>query len=81
MPAGRNVEGVVEMILEATQNYLLSISEDRFFVWHSSLFSAARSGMSIIEVGRCRSDEMQIVSGAMGKERNYFALILIILRI
>lgn len=72
VPSDRNVEGVVEMMIDATQNYLKLLTEDRLFGWHSSLFPAGRSGMYKIEVGRYRSGEMQIVSGAMGKERVHY---------
>jgi len=64
----RNVEGVVEMILDATQNYTEDLCEDRLFGWHSALFPSGRSGMYQIEVGKYRAGEMQVVSGAMGKE-------------
>lgn len=72
IPSDRNVEGVVEMMIDATQNYLQPLTEDRLFGWHSSLFPGGRSGMYKIEVGRYRSGEMQIVSGAMGKERVHY---------
>ncbi|SEN00668.1 Fic family protein [bacterium A37T11] len=72
VPANRNVEGVVEMMLDATQNYKQPLSEDRLFGWHSALFPAGRSGMYKIEVGRYRTGEMQVVSGAMGKEKIHF---------
>ncbi|QNL50615.1 Fic family protein [Olivibacter sp. SDN3] len=72
VPTDRNVEGVVEMILDATQNYLLPLTEDRLFGWHSALFPTGRSGMYKIEVGRYRGGEMQIVSGAMGKEKVHY---------
>ena len=72
VPSDRNVEGVVEMMIDATQNYLQPLTEDRLFGWHSSLFPGGRSGMYKIEVGRYRSGEMQIVSGAMGKERVHY---------
>ncbi len=64
----RNVEGVVEMLLDATQNYTQKLDEDRLFGWHSSLFPSGRSGLYKIESGCYRTGEMQIVSGAMGKE-------------
>src|SRR5690606_24748117 len=65
-------EGVVEMMLDATQNYLLPLTEDRLFGWHSALFPSGRSGLYKIEVGRYRTGEMQIVSGAMGKEKIHY---------
>lgn len=68
----RNVEAVVEMMLDATQNYQQPLTEDRLFGWHSALFPSGRSGMYKIEVGRYRTGEMQIVSGAMGKEKIHY---------
>ena len=72
VPANRNVEGVVEMMLDATQNYQNPLTNKRLFGWHSALFPTGYSGMHKIEVGRYRSGEMQIVSGAMGKEKVHF---------
>ncbi len=70
--ANRNVEGIVEMMLDATQNYQKPLTNKRLFGWHSALFPTGHSGMHRIEVGRYRSGEMQIVSGAMGKEKVYY---------
>ncbi|MDO8929736.1 MAG: Fic family protein [Bacteroidota bacterium] len=68
----RNVEGVVEMMLDATQNYDQPLEEDRLFGWHSALFPTGRSGIHKIDVGCYRNGEMQVVSGAMGKEKVHF---------
>jgi len=68
----RNVDGVVEMLLDATQNYVQELSEDRLFGWHSALFPSGRSGMYKIEVGKYRTGEMQVVSGAMGQEKVHY---------
>jgi Fic family protein len=68
----RNVDGVVEMMLDATQNYMQDLSEDRLFGWHSALFPSGRSGMYKIEVGKYRTGEMQVVSGAMGQEKVHY---------
>jgi Fic family protein len=68
-PANRNVEGVVEIMLDATQNYNGPLTNKRLYGWHSALFPTGYSGMHKIEVGRYRTEEMQIVSGAMGKEK------------
>ena len=68
----RNVDGVVEMLLDATQNYTQDLSEDRICGWHSALFPSGRSGMYTIEVGKYRTGEMQVVSGAMGKEKLHY---------
>ena len=75
VPASRNVEGVVEMMLDATQNYKMPLTNKRLFSWHSALFPTGHSGMHKIEVGRYRSGEMQIVSGAMGKEKVHYEAI------
>lgn len=72
VPADRNVEGVVELMLDATQNYLKPLTEERLFGWHAALFPTGRSGMHKIEVGRYRTGKMQIVSGAMGKEKIHY---------
>lgn len=72
IPADRNVEGVVDMMLDATQNYQNPLTDGRLFGWHSALFPTGYSGMYKIEVGRYRTGEMQIVSGAMGKEKIHF---------
>lgn len=68
----RNVEGVVEMMLDATQNYDKPLDEERLFSWHASLFPTGRSGMYKIDAGCYRKEEMQIVSGAMGKEKVHY---------
>jgi len=74
-PADRNVEGVVEMMLDATRHYDQPLSADRLFAWHAALFPTGRSGMRKIRVGAWRDDgdgPMQVVSGPIGKERVYF---------
>lgn len=68
----RDVEGVVEMMLDATQNYNEPLDEERLFGWHAALFPAGRSGMHRIYVGCYRNGEMQVVSGAMGKEKVHY---------
>ncbi len=70
--SNRNVEGVVEMMLDATQNYDKPIDKERLFGWHAALFPTGRSGMYKIDVARYRQGEMQIVSGAMGKEKIHY---------
>lgn len=75
VPAERNVEGVVEMMLDATQNYAQPLDEERLFGWHASLFPTGRSGMSRIIVGSWRNDAsgpMQVVSGPYGRERVHY---------
>lgn len=71
----RNIEGVVEMMLDATQNYQKPLTNKRLFGWHSALFPTGHSGMHKIEVGRYRTGKMQIVSGAMGKEKVHYEAI------
>jgi len=68
----RNVEAVVEMMLDATQNYDKPLDEERLFGWHAALFPTGRSGMHKIDVGCYRKKEMQIVSGPMGKEKIHY---------
>jgi Fic family protein len=74
-PVDRNVEGVVEMMLDATQNYRARLSEERLFGWHAALFPAGRSGMTKITVGAWRTGDagpMQVVSGPIGREHVHF---------
>jgi len=72
LPANRAVEGVVEMLLDATQNFKKTLDEDRLFGWHAALFPTGRSGMHQIDAGCYRKGEMQVVSGPMGKEKVHF---------
>ena len=72
VPSSRYIEGVVEMLLDATQNYNEPLSDDRLFGWHNVLFPTGRSGLYAIEVGKYRTGEMQVISGAMGKERVHY---------
>lgn len=74
-PADRDVEGVVEMMLEATQNYDAALTEERLFAWQAALFPTGRSGMRRITVGAWRDDRdgpMQVVSGPVGRERVHY---------
>ncbi len=72
VPSNRHIEGVVEMMLDATQRYKLPLTEKRLFGWHASLFPTGYSGPYQIEVGRYRTGEMHVVSGAMGKEKVHY---------
>ena len=75
VPADRNVEGVVEMMLDATSNYVQTLTEVRLFAWHAALFPTGRSGMRIIQVGSWRDDcegPMQVVSGPVGRETVHY---------
>jgi Fic family protein len=70
-----HLEGVVEMMLDATRNYAVPLSAERLFGWHATMFPTGRSGMSRIRVGAWRDDSngpMQIVSGPMGRERVHY---------
>ncbi len=74
-PADRNVEGIVEMMLDATQKYDQPLTEERLFSWHAALFPTGRSGMLKIVVGAWRTEQsgaMQVVSGAVGHEHVHF---------
>jgi len=71
----RSVEGVVDMMLDATRHYEQALTADRLFAWHASLFPTGRSGMRSIKVGAWRDDAgrpMQVVSGPVGRERVHF---------
>ena len=71
----REVEGVVEMMLDATQRYAEPLDGERIFGWHAALFPTGRSGMAKIVVGDWRDDAegpMQVVSGPIGKEKVHF---------
>ena len=70
--SNRDVEGVVEMMFDATQNYKLVLDNERLYGWHAALFPTGRSGTHRIDVGCYRNGEMQIVSGAMGKEKIHY---------
>jgi Fic family protein len=75
VPADRNVEGVVEMMLDASGNYAAHLTEDRLFGWHAALFPTGRSGMFKINVGDWRDDAngpMQVVSGPVGKQEVHY---------
>ena len=76
VPADRNVEGVVEMMLNATQHYNEQLTKERLFAWQASLFPAGYSGMQKIAVGKWRdnskNDPMQVVSGPMGRETVHY---------
>ena len=73
--ADRTVEGVVEMMLDATQRFKAALTAERLFGWHASLFPTGRSGMKKITVGAWRdasAGPMQVVSGAYGRERVHY---------
>jgi Fic family protein len=75
LPVDRNVEGVVEMMLDATQNYRAPLTEERLFGWHAALFPTGRTGMTKITVGTWRTGDagpMQVISGPVGREHVHF---------
>jgi Fic family protein len=74
-PADRDVEGIVETMLDATRHYDQPLTDERLFAWHASLFPTGRSGMHKIRPGAWRDDStgaMEVVSGPAGKERVHF---------
>lgn len=76
VPSDRSVDGVVEIMIDAVQNYKEPLTEERLFNWHAALFPTGRSGMQRIVVGGWRLNDpespMQVVSGPMGKEKVHF---------
>jgi Fic family protein len=71
----RDVDGVVEMMLDATQKFQKSLTKERLFAWHASLFPVGRSGMQKIITGAFRDDKqgpMQVVSGPIGRQKVHF---------
>jgi len=75
VPSSRHIEGIVEMMLDATQRYIFPLNEKRLFGWHASLFPTGFSGPYQIEVGKYRTGEMEVVSGAIGKEKIHYKAI------
>ncbi len=74
-PADRNVEGIVEVMLDATRNYDRPLTAERLFSWHAALFPTGRSGMTRITVGAWRDDgtgPMNVVSGPISKEKVHY---------
>lgn len=75
VPSSLHIEGIVEMMLDGTQRYDLPLTEKRLFGWHAALFPTGYSGTYKIEVGKYRTGEIQVVSGAMGKEKVHYEAI------
>jgi Fic family protein len=74
-PIDRNVEGIVDIMLDATRKHDKPLSQERLFGWHTALFPTGRSGMHRITVGAWRTKEsgaMQVVSGAIGREKVHY---------
>lgn len=75
IPSDHYVDGVVEMMMDATQKFDTPLSDERLFSWHSALFPTGRSGMHKITIGNWRKGDkgpMQVVSGPIGKEKVHF---------
>ncbi len=75
VPSDRDTDGVVDMLLDATQNFKKLLTKTRLFDWHLALFPTGRSGMHKLIVGNWRDDStgpLQVVSGALGKEKVHF---------
>jgi len=66
------MEGVVDMMLDATRNCKVPVDRERLFGWHCSLFPTGRSGSYTITVGGYRKSDVQVVSGPMGREKVHF---------
>jgi Fic family protein len=74
-PVDRHIDGVVDMVLDATQHYQQPLTMERLFAWHAALFPTGYSGLSKIRVGQWRDDAkgaMQVISGAIGKAKVHF---------
>lgn len=75
VPSDQHVDGVVEMLIDATRNHIKPLTEERLFDWHAALFPTGRSGMHKITVAAYRNDEdgpMQVVSGGIGREKVHY---------
>jgi Fic family protein len=75
VPTDRNVEGIVEIMLDATGKFDEPLDEDRLLAWHAALFPTGRSGMTIINAGAWRNDAtgpMQVISGPVGREKVHY---------
>lgn len=66
------IDGIVEMMLDATQNYSTPLTTERLFGWHAALFPLGKSGNSTISVGKYRDGGMEVVSGMFGRERVHY---------
>jgi len=74
-PVDRHVEGVVEMVLDATVNCNAPVTRDRLFGWQAAMFPTGYSGLVRISIGGWRNDatgQMQVVSGPLGRQRVHF---------
>jgi Fic family protein len=75
VPSDRNVDGVVELMVDATGKYAASLTQERLFAWHAALFPTGRSSLTKITVGDWRDDNtgpMQVVSGPVGRQKVHY---------
>jgi len=72
VPSNHYIEGIVEMMLDATNNYTNPLTHERLFGWHNCLFSSGMSGLSKIDVAQYRKGEMKVVSGFYGREKVHY---------
>lgn len=72
VPSSRDVDGIVELMTDATTNYALPLTRRRLFKWHKSLFPTGKSGLANMTTGKFRDGPMQVVSGAIGKEKVHY---------
>ena len=70
--SSRYIDGIVEMMMDATSNFKAPLTDDRLFGWHNCLFPNGRSGMITIDVAKYRSAEMKVVSGMLGREKVHY---------
>ena len=70
--SSRYIDGIVDMMLDATVHYQEPLTHDRLFGWHNTLFPNGRSGLAVIDVAKYRSGEMSVVSGMLGKEKVHY---------
>ncbi|NLA25572.1 MAG: Fic family protein [Bacteroidales bacterium] len=68
----RNIEGIVDVVLDATQNFNIALTQERLFGWHNSVFQTGYSGYTPIDVAKYRSGGMKVISGSFGKEKIHF---------
>ena len=71
-PSSHYIDGIVEMMLDATTNYHTPLTDERLFGWHNCLFPNGRSGYTTINVAKYRSSGMKVVSGNYGRERVHY---------
>lgn len=75
VPSDRNVDGVVELMVDATGKYPASLTQERLFGWHAALFPTGRSSMTKITAGDWRNDStgpMRVVSGPVGRQKVHY---------